>query len=187
MFILFLGKIKERKDEIKLNQGNFKHNQGHTMSIHQLIGITSIIAALFWGGIHGVLYYFNFTEVSLYQIKGWFGLGKIANNWVNFGITIILMCVVSYLLCYLYYFLLRDKIQFWIYIAYGVGIFVLFFVVLQPFNRTIPFIMELSRLTIITNLCIAILYGLFISYTISFDYHHRQFLSDGLDMNDMEN
>lgn len=185
MIILFLGKIKERKDEIKLNQANFQHNQGQTMSIHQLIGITAVFGALFWGGIHGALYYLNLTEVSLFQIKGWFGLGKLSNNWVNFGVTIFLMCVVSYLLCYIYYFLFRTRKEYWIYIAYGVGIFVLFFIVLQPFNRNIPFITELSRLTIITNICIAILYGLFISYTISFDYHHRKFVKDGLNIEDM--
>lgn len=168
-----------------MNQGNFEHNQGQTMTIHQLIGITSVTGALLWGGIHGLLYYLNLSEVSLFLIKGWFGIGKLSNNWLNLGITIFLMCVVSYLLCYLYYFLFRKRNEYWIYIAYGVGIFVLFFVVLQPFNRYFPFITELSRLTIVTNLCIAILYGLFISYTISFDYHHREFVKNGLDFRDM--
>lgn len=57
---------------------------------------------------------------------------------------------------------------------YGIVLWVILFYILQPIFPNIPSLHELDKDTIITTLCLFIVYGTFIGYSISYDYHEYQ-------------
>lgn len=177
-FYCNLGKNnQERKDEIKLEQKNSQQRKDDTpMSSQQLVVFTGIFGALIWGGMHGALYFFHFSQVSLYSVKGWFGIGKLENVWANFAVTVVLVCLISLLISYIYYYTLRKKNHFGIFLGFGAVLFFITFVVLQPLNKSLPPITTLDMETNVTNFCIFLLYGVFVAYTISYDYAQQQYL-----------
>lgn len=62
----------------------------------------------------------------------------------------------------------------WISVVYGIILWGIVFYLLQPIYTNIPKLVELNTNSIVTSLCLFILYGTFIGYSISYDYHDTQ-------------
>ncbi|MNR52325.1 hypothetical protein D3C85_1721510 [compost metagenome] len=58
----------------------------------------------------------------------------------------------------------------WIGIAYGVAWWALLYLLIGPWTGMMNWIYGLDRNTIITDLCLFILWGLFIGYSIALEY-----------------
>lgn len=64
-----------------------------------------------------------------------------------------------------------EKIHsMWVGAGYGIILWCIVFLLLNPLLTPVKPILNLSIDTIITTLCVFILYGTFIGYSISFDY-----------------
>lgn len=58
----------------------------------------------------------------------------------------------------------------WVGIIYGFILWVILFILFHPIFNDIPAVMEWSMNTWVTTICLFILYGTFIGYSISYDY-----------------
>ena len=56
------------------------------------------------------------------------------------------------------------------YILFGVVCWLILLLVFSPMFKDLPALTKMSSNSIITSICIFILYGVFIGYSISFDY-----------------
>lgn len=134
--------------------------------------LTGFIGGMFWGFIGMVMYYFNFSEVTLksYLLRSW-TTAEWTGTWLGDVVSILLVSVISILTAFIYYGLFKRINSMWLGAAYGVILWGIVFYVLQPIFENVPPVTDLNANTIVSTICLYILYGTFIGYSISYDYH----------------
>lgn len=143
-----------------------------SMSFPVMVFWTGLFGGVFWGFVGWLAYYFSLTEIRPNVIiEPW-----MKGNWkygsIGTVISLILMGVISVGVAFIYFALLRKLNGVWFGIAYGLILFFLVFLLLNPFLPIKP-IMDLSRDTVITSICLYILYGMFIGYSINYEYQNK--------------
>ncbi|APH04438.1 YqhR family membrane protein [Bacillus weihaiensis] len=132
------------------------------------------IGGLFWSSLAYLAYILNFTEVGPNLILQPFALGDWKEGVLGQVISIVLIGIVSIGVALTYYAILKKFNSMLIGIGFGIALWSLVFLLLQPIFPTLSTVYELSRGTIVTTICFYILYGVFVGYSISFDYNEFQ-------------
>lgn len=146
-----------------------------TMSYFTLVTLVGIFGGLLWGGVYQLCHYLNFTEIGpTFLLRSWLDY-KWTRGWMGIIGSILCMTVVSLLLAYLYSLIFKKAKSFWLGIVYGIAVWLIVFLLLRPMFPDMKTVAELSKNTIVTNICIFILYGLFIGYSISFEYQEESY------------
>ncbi|MDQ0269408.1 YqhR family membrane protein [Cytobacillus purgationiresistens] len=139
------------------------------MSLMTLTVLTGFIGGILWSGVGYLSYVLNFTEISPRVILEPWTIGEWKDSWLGTVIAIGLMGVISIVAALIYYVTLRRFTNMWIGAGYGIVIFLLVFFVLNPIFPGISAFSELSRDTIMTSVCLYLLYGIFVGYSISYE------------------
>ncbi|WP_042223478.1 YqhR family membrane protein [Oceanobacillus manasiensis] len=136
--------------------------------------ITGFVGGVFWGLLATLLAYFNFTEVApkAYVLRSW-TTASWTNGWLGTVITILILGGISILVAFIYYLFMRKINTMWMGVAYGAILWGIVFFVLEPIFTNIKPIRELNQETIVTTICLYVLYGTFIGYSLSYDYHDK--------------
>ncbi|MDC3414418.1 YqhR family membrane protein [Aquibacillus sp. 3ASR75-11] len=134
--------------------------------------VTGVIGGLLWSFLGAVTHYFNFSSVSpaTFLIRSWLQT-KWSDGWLGELLAIIALGLISILIAILYYALLRKMKGIWPSIVFGVVLWFLVFYLLQPIFPNIKSMTKLTSDTVVTTVCLFILYGTFIGYSISYEYY----------------
>lgn len=152
-----------------MNQKNKQSERLHTNRFLFALEL-GFYAGFIWGGIRWIFYYLHFSSILPgFLIEPFFKhsflkstAGQLA-GWLSF---IALSIVASLIFVYLF----RKAKGPWPGIAYGVIWWVVLFIVLVPFlHMTLP-IKRLTWDTNISEICLFLLWGLFIGYTTAEEY-----------------
>ncbi|RLL48103.1 hypothetical protein D8M04_02170 [Oceanobacillus piezotolerans] len=137
--------------------------------------LTGFIGGIFWSTIAILMYYFNFSEVSprLFILRSWLK-DEWTDGWLGDLVSIILVGLISIIVALIYYSTLKKVNSMWAGVLFGIVLWCLIFLLFQPIFNNIPSFSELQLNTIVSTLCLYILYGAFIGYSISYDYHDTQ-------------
>ncbi|GIN19970.1 MAG TPA: hypothetical protein DEO65_03770 [Bacillus bacterium] len=137
--------------------------------------VTGFVAGVFASLMGYLVHYLNFTEMSPGIILApWKGGWK--DGWAGILLAALLYGLVSILVALLYYGTLRKRKSFWWGAFYGVILFLFVFLVLLPlFPGTKP-LLKYDFNSILTGICTFILYGVFIGYSISYEYEEFIYL-----------
>ncbi|MFD1066225.1 YqhR family membrane protein [Oceanobacillus locisalsi] len=132
---------------------------------------TGFVGGVSFSLLASVMYYFNFLEVEpkSYLLTSWVS-DAWTDTWLGIFFTTILAGVLSLLVAFVYYFIFKKIKHMWAGILYGLILWVLLFLLFRPIFDDIPAVMEWSVNTWVTTICLFILYGTFIGYSISYDY-----------------
>ncbi|MEK4301660.1 YqhR family membrane protein [Oceanobacillus sp. FSL W8-0428] len=132
---------------------------------------TGFIGGVLFSLLASAMYYFNFLEVTpkYYLLTSWVS-AEWTDTWLGILFTTILAGAVSLLIACLYYLILKKIKYMWVGIIYGFILWVILFILFHPIFNDIPAVMEWSMNTWVTTICLFILYGTFIGYSISYDY-----------------
>lgn len=155
-----------------MKDNSVENVQAQRASIFGKIIVIGFIGGVVWSALLAGLYYFNFSEVApkSFLLRPW-----LQNNWTDglWGhlLSIILSGIISLIPTFIYYIALKKVYSMWVGIGFGIVLWGLIFLVLQPIIPLTKPISVLSTDTIVTTICILGLYGLFIGYSIAFDYH----------------
>ncbi|VEF47823.1 integral inner membrane protein [Bacillus freudenreichii] len=142
--------------------------------------ITMAVITGFVAGVAGSLmgylvHYLNFTEISPGIILApWSGGWK--GSWAGILLAALLYGMVSIVTALLYYGTLKKRKSFWWGTAYGVVLFLIVFLVLFPLFPGTKSLLKYDINSILTGLSAFILYGVFIGYSISYEYEEFQYL-----------
>jgi hypothetical protein len=151
-------------------QGKLEQSQREKpLSFIATVVITGLVGGIFWSAIAFFAYYLNFTEIRPNVIIEPWTIGKWKEGWLGTVISIVLIGVVSVGAALIYYVALRRFKSMWIGMGFGIALFLLVFFVLNPIFPGISPFTELKRNTIVTSVCIYILYGVFVGYSISYE------------------
>jgi len=139
------------------------------MSFITLVILTGLIGGIFWSALGYLASIINLTEVRPNVILDSWTIGNWKEGWLGTILSIGLLGMISIIASLIYYFTLRKYPSPFVGMIYGVILFLFVYTVLNPIFPAISPLKELSRNTIITTVCIYILYGLFVGYTISYE------------------
>jgi hypothetical protein len=152
-----------------------EHNLGNypvAMSFPVMVFWTGLFGGLFWGLIGCLASYLSFTEIRPNVILEPWTLGNWKYEWLGTLISIILIGICSVVAAFIYYAVLRKFTGFWFGMGYGILLFLVVFFVLNPLFPGMKPIFDLNRDTLITSVCIYIVYGIFIGYSINYEYQN---------------
>ena len=147
-----------------------KENYPKPMSSTALVFWTGLFGGIFWGTIGYICSIFGLTEIRPNAILEPGALGDWKNEWLGTLISIVFMGVFSIVAAFVYYGVLKKWNGVWVGLIFGLVIFFLIFFILNPLFPSIKPLFDLSRDTIITSVCLYLMYGLFIGYSISYEY-----------------
>ncbi|MGG4268309.1 YqhR family membrane protein [Peribacillus simplex] len=141
--------------------------------------VYNVLAIGFVGGavaslIGIIAHYVNFMGFSpKFILTSWSNMAWI-DHWLGTVMTILVFGILSVGIAFIYYCLFKRMKSIFSGIFFGVICWALLVFVLKPMFADLPTISKMSSNTIITSVCIFILYGLFVGYSISYD--HQEYL-----------
>ncbi len=156
-----------------MTQEHGNENYPKPMPFMTMVFWTGLFGGIFWGLIGFIANFLSFTEIRLNVIIASLALGDWKREWQGTIVSIIILGLLSVCTAYIYSAVLKKFPGFWVGIGYGMVLFFLVFIILNPFIPAMKPFSELSRDTIITSICIYILYGIFIGYSINYEYQNN--------------
>lgn len=158
--------------EEDLTHMNLTHNRSEGIRTNRFFFALELgfYAGFIWGGIRWIFYAFHFTTVLPgFLLEPFFkhsflktAAGQIS-GWLSF-------IVLSVLASLVYVYLFRKAKGPWPGIAYGIVWWVVLFIVLSPWLHLSMPIKRLTWDTNISEVCLFLLWGLFIGYTTAEEY-----------------
>lgn len=127
-------------------------------------------AGLIWGAVKAIEAYFRFTQIPAeFMAKPFFAASFMKTN-AGFWMGWLIFIVFSILAALLYALLLRKTSGHWMGLLYGAAWWTLLYVLVGPSTRMMAWLWEQDWNTIITDACLFLVWGLFIGYSISFEF-----------------
>lgn len=132
------------------------------------------VGGLFWSLIGYGVYMLNFTKLrpalvlSPWVVSDW--KDKALGDWIG----ILIIGLLSMLVAIIYKVVLAKFKHMITGILYGIALWAIVFYLLRPMFPGLKPIQDLGTNTLITTLCLYVLYGLFIGFSISFEYDELQ-------------
>lgn len=152
-------------DEAKLEQ----NKTGKPLGSNGRIILIGFFAGFIWSFLGWVSYYLNFTKVGPALILQPWALGNWKTGLSGQLLGIVINSLVSILVAYAYRYTLGKVKSIYVGIVFGLALWVIVFYILQPWIPHLPPVTKLSVNSISTLLCLFVLYGMFLGYSISFD------------------
>lgn len=160
---------------------SFGEDKRKRTSICQFSLYIGFFAGLFWGGLHIVEYYFRLTDlVPGFLVEYFFKHEFLTTKWGGV-VGWIFFILFSMIAAVLYSAMLLKARGPWIGLFYGLLWWGLLYLLIGPATGMMPWIYDLGWNTIITDLCLFALWGLFIGYSISVEFtDEREREPDGM-------
>ncbi|CQR46800.1 hypothetical protein BN1058_01075 [Paraliobacillus sp. PM-2] len=135
---------------------------------------TGFFGGVFWSFIGWIASYFHFTSFSpaTFLIRSWLDADW-TNTWLANVLSILGMGIISLLVAIVYYLFLRKTRGLLPSFLFGLLLWGVVFYALLPIFPNIKPLPQLDSDTIVTTICLFLLYGIFIGYSISYDYLDR--------------
>ncbi|MBU8594786.1 YqhR family membrane protein [Shouchella clausii] len=132
--------------------------------------LIGFFGGLIWSLIGYFSYYFNFTQVGPSFVLLPWALGEWKTGHIGqvVGVGVIAICSIG--VAFLYKWMLQKVNSIWPGVGFGVLIWVIVFYILNPFIPQLKPVQSYTVNTLVTTLCLFILYGLFIGYSIAYEY-----------------
>ncbi|WP_233569482.1 YqhR family membrane protein [Falsibacillus albus] len=163
-------KEKDKEKDKDKDKGQLEQDtREKPMSFLMLTVITGFCGGVLWSGLGYLAYVFHFTAINPNVILEPWAIGEWKYSWLGIVISILAIGVFSIVAALIYYGMLRRMKNLWAGIVYGIALFLLVFIVLNPIFPSIKPFMQLDFDTIITTVCLYGLFGLFVGYSISYE------------------
>lgn len=154
---------------------NLEQNKhGKQMSFNGTVASIGFFGGLIWSIIGYLAFFFNFIRVGPALVLMPWALGDWKNGYIGQLVGIAVISLLSIVVAFLYRFLLAKFNSIWPGLAFGVLLWFIVFYLLNPIFPGLKPLAELDINTVITSVCLYILYGVFIGYSISYEYYELQ-------------
>ncbi|WP_458412535.1 YqhR family membrane protein [Schinkia sp. CFF1] len=164
--------VKQNEDK---NNPNLEQNKGDAPLSHMSkVIMIGFLGGVFWSLIGYIAYYFNFTKLGPSLILQPWTIGAWKYGTIGQWIGIILIGLFSIGAALIYNVFLKNTQKIWPGMLFGIALWLLVFYVLNPIFPNLESVREFGRNTIITTLCLYILYGVFVGYSISYDHEQMK-------------
>ena len=159
-------------------EGNNKqydqNKQEQPISIKSNVALTGFIGGVFWCSLGFLASYFNFIQMSPRVLLSGFTAAQWNQGFIGFLLTVLICGALSIGVAFLYYWLLRRTFKLYVGIFYGIAVWAAVHFLLASIFPDAVAIGEMNIDSLVTTICLYILYGVFIGFSISFDESERQ-------------
>lgn len=132
---------------------------------------TGFFAGFFLSAFHIAIHYFNISKVSHEMVLNLFFIeGDWINKWYGYIFFIFFISFLSIFSAILYYLLFRKIKGCFVGFVYGVIFWMTFGFLIPLLFYNMSFSELFTSRTNVATICSFILYGIFIGYSISYDY-----------------
>ena len=138
------------------------------------IASIGFFGGIFWSTVLLVLSYFDFTQIGPNFVLERIKLGKWANGYIENIISIVGLGIISIFIAFIFYFIGRKTRGVLPGIFFGMLIWVIVFILLGKVAFDLKAIKDYSSDTTVTTICLFILYGTFIAYSVSFAFQEQK-------------
>ncbi|MGE7764559.1 YqhR family membrane protein [Peribacillus sp. NPDC096540] len=155
------------------------NEKGQNQPENEILLINNVLAIGFVGGLIAsfagiIAHYVNFMEFSpKFILTSWSNMAWI-DRWLGTMMTMLVFGILSVGIALIYYGLFRKMKSTLTGVFFGAVCWVMLIFVLKPMFSDLPTFSKMSSNSILTSICISILYGLFIGYSISYD--HQEYI-----------
>ncbi|GAF63792.1 hypothetical protein BTS2_0684 [Bacillus sp. TS-2] len=164
----------------KLEQQEREQQMTYKMKVF-LIGF---FGGLIWSSIGYFTFFFHFIRIGpAFVLMPWI-LGDWKDTYIGQLVGILVISIVSIAIAFVYMLTLQKVKSMWVGVGFGLFLWVLIFYILNPFFPGLKTVPHLDSNTIVTSLCLFALYGLFIGYSISYEYAEQDFHKNHENSND---
>ncbi|GAB2573560.1 YqhR family membrane protein [Gracilibacillus alcaliphilus] len=135
---------------------------------------TGFFGGLIWGSVAAIAGFLNFTSVTpkSFFLRSWLVV-EWTDKWIGEVISILLLGIVSIIWAFIYYAVLKKFEGVFPGVVTGVVLWFIVFGLLQALFHNIKPFYQLDSDTILTTVCLFVLYSVFVGYSISFAYHQH--------------
>ncbi|MDP5275683.1 YqhR family membrane protein [Chengkuizengella axinellae] len=131
-------------------------------------------AGFIWGLVHQAFYYLTFTKISSSFLAEPFFKHKFIDSWPGF-FTGLLFFILFSIICAFIYTLLFSKVKgAWLGIVYGLFWWANLYLWIGPMTGMMKWINNMDINSIISGVCLFILWGIFIGYTVAIEFTNEQ-------------
>jgi magnesium-transporting ATPase (P-type) len=155
-----------------------QNKQETPLSFNAKVAVIGFYGGLIWSVLGYFTYLLNFTKYGPALVLSPWALGDWKTKTLGQFIGIIVIALISILVAFAYKFVLSQIKSIWAGILFGIVLWGIVFYILNPIFPNLENVTELGRNTLATSICIYILYGLFVGYSISFEYNESQSSKD---------
>ncbi|WP_129688484.1 YqhR family membrane protein [Gottfriedia acidiceleris] len=168
----------QNQDDQSQNQNENQVQGGQTGSsgnkhFNKIVSI-GFFGGIFWSTVLLVLSYFDFTQIGPNFVFERIKLGKWANGNVENLISIVGIGIISIIIAFIFYFIGRKFNGVLPGIFFGLLLWVIVFILLGKVAFDLKAIKDYSSDTTVTTICLFILYGTFIAYSVSFAFQEQK-------------
>ncbi|BFH61666.1 YqhR family membrane protein [Paenibacillus azoreducens] len=146
-----------------------KTQEGNTNPLIFAVEI-GFFAGFIWGGVHWLFYVLHFTKVT----PGFLGEPFLRHSFLESGLGQLagwlLFIALSVIASIIYVFLFRKIKGPWPGIIYGIVWWCVIFALAGPSLGMVEPLNRIGWNTIVSEFCLFLLWGLFIGYTIAFEF-----------------
>ncbi|WP_160118446.1 YqhR family membrane protein [Bacillus sp. V59.32b] len=136
--------------------------------------VIGFYSGVFWSFLAQVAYFLNFLDFSpKFLLTSWITL-EWAKGWLGVVISILLFGILSILAALIYYALLKKVTSIFAGLLYGVVLWLVLVFIFKPMFPDFPSYAEMTGNTIITSICLFILFGVSIGYSISYEHQELE-------------
>lgn len=159
--------MARRKKKVNIKQKHlFAKSLGRT-------AVTGFFGGVLWSAAGLICYLLNFSKIGpsllFAPLTFWTWRNKISAQLI----AIAAISVLSIFIAVVYLFAFSKIKSIWFSIGFGLVLWGAVFLLFQPFLNGLPKITKIGLNTLTTTLCLYALYGLFIGYSISFDFEEN--------------
>ncbi|KZE80892.1 hypothetical protein AV654_11120 [Paenibacillus elgii] len=131
-------------------------------------------AGLIWGGVQMIANYFHFTSLSPGFLLEPYYKHSYLMTWRGYMLGWLAFIALSVVAALLYTMLFAKAFGPWYGIGYGVAWWAFLFLLVGPVTGMMNWIAYLDLNTVVTQACLFVVWGLFIGYSISFEFTNER-------------
>lgn len=150
-----------------------ENNKNPAQSFFSIITVTGFVGGVLWSFIDYLAYILNFTTIGPNHILKIFGFNDRNFHQASHFIGIFLCGIISIILSFLYYILLKNVRSIWGGIFFGIALWTTVCYWFGPSLLHVDPIHKFGTNTFVTSLCLFILFGVFVGYSISYEQGER--------------
>ncbi|MDQ0208979.1 YqhR family membrane protein [Alkalicoccobacillus murimartini] len=152
----------------------FEQNQTEKpMRFHTKVILIGFFGGLIWSLVALFGYFFNFMHFGPALILMPWALGAWKVTYTGQVVGVVAISLLSIFIAFIYKWLFQKLQSMWAGVGFGALLWVLVFYIFNPFIPGLKAVQNLDLNSIITSLCLFLLYGLFVGYSISYEYQQQ--------------
>jgi hypothetical protein len=153
------------EEEKKLQQ----NQKEEPMSPAARTAITGLFGGIFWSLLGYLCYLFSFSKIPPNVVLDPWAIGDWKDGTLGQFMAIFILGLLSILVAFGYFASLRKYNKLWIGLLFGLVLWGVVFFVLNPIFPSMGPVKDFDLNTLVTTLCLFVLYGVFVGYSIAFE------------------